>query len=190
MTIEKREKYNDYMRDYRKNNPDKVREISKRHYENNKEYYREYYKDYYKAHKFEILNTAQKWREEHRIDSVYFFINSNIETLYIGSSGGRLNERMSAHLTNNSNLGLTIEELVFDLKLSKIIYKDFTQYNLNRQDLYWIENFYKESCENEVLGKLKAPQVEESELSRSVEELIEIAENTEYTEYKLERYLK
>ena len=189
MTIEQKQRKYEKEKEWRIAHPEKMREYARRSYEKNRDYYREYYKNYYKIHREEILATAKKWREENKIDSVYFFIDSNVQTLYIGSTGGRLKERMSAHLTSNSNLGLTIEELVFDWKLSRILYKDFTQYNLSRNDLYWIENYYKESCEDEILAKMKAPKVDENELSRSVEELIEIAENTEYMEYKLDKYL-
>ena len=188
ITIEQKQKKAEKEKEWRLANPERVREYAKNHYETHRDYYREYYKNYYKLHREEILSTAEKWREQNKIDSVYFFINDECETLYIGSSGGRLKERMSAHLTNNSNLGLTIEELVNDMKLSKILYKDFTQYNLTRSDLYFIENYYKESCENEILGKIKAPD-KHLEISKSAEELIEIAENTECLEFKLDKYL-
>ena len=135
-----------------------------------------------------IRENQKEYRDNNiYLDAVYFFLTPENKPIYIGSSS-RLKERLSAHLTNNSNLELTIEQLVNDYSLKKIVYKDFTEYNLSRNELYFIEDYYKQ-ISKEVLGKIRAFKDEEK-LDRSKEELIEIANQVEFKEFeKLDRYL-
>lgn len=171
-------------------NKDKYAETKKRWAENNKERLKEYHHNYYLEHKEHMLDNAARWREENvKLDSVYLFLGEEEnEVLYVGSSS-RFNERVSAHLTNNSNIDLTIEELV-DLGLTKIIYKDFTKYGLNRTDLFFLEQYYKDQTEEKIKNKRAFKYSWEEKLSKSKEDLIKIAEKENFIIFeKLLRYL-
>lgn len=190
MTIEQKQKNAEKSKEWRLANPEKVKESSKRNYEKNKEKYSLYYKKYYQnpEHKQKILETGRKWREQNRGDFVYKFLNESKEVLYIGSTARCFVERVGFHLLGYSNLELTAEQMVFELGLEEIKFQNFKEYNLNRQDLYFIEAFWKQK-EKELLGK-KLPKVNESELSRSKEELIELTNKVEWEIFdKLDKYL-
>lgn len=186
-TIIKTTDLKEYHRIWKKNNSEKVKGYRKKYYENNKDYF----KNYYKEKKEIILENARRWREKNeKMDAVYFFINNEGENFYIGSSS-IFETRMSAHCTSNSNLHMTAEEMVSDsdINLSTILYKDFTSYNLSRDDLYFLERWYKNNTKE--LRKTNQVYYKEENLTRSKEELIDLAENqVEYKEFeKLDRYL-
>ncbi|OOM81836.1 hypothetical protein CLPUN_08140 [Clostridium puniceum] len=182
LTIEQREEYNEYHRNYRKNNPEKF----KKYREDRKDYQHNYY-----IQNYENIRLQQKGYRDNNLkfDAVYFFM-FNEEISYIGSSA-RFKERMSAHCCGDSNLKMSAEEMVQAKLLNKILYKDFNEYNLNRADLYFIEQYEKDrNCNNEILGKNNKVPYKEENLSRSKEELIKIANEIEFKEFdKLDRYL-
>lgn len=200
MTQEQREKYNreyqrEYQKEYRKNNAEKIIEYNREYRKNNPEKFRgyrekakDYLTNYYKEHREHIREQQKEYRENNvYLDAIYFFIDKNNETLYLGSSA-RLNERISSHMTANSNLKMTAEELA-EIGLKKIIYKDFSEYGLSRADLFFIEQYFKNKVK-ELIECRKSVGYKEEELTHSKEELIRIAEETDYKEYKkLERYL-
>ncbi|NYC74337.1 hypothetical protein DE167_004903 [Clostridium beijerinckii] len=188
LTIEQKQKRNNYSREYYKEHKEEMNAYSKEYYKNNREYYRNYYKNYRVLHKEHMAETQKKWREfNDKRDTVYMFINDLGENIYVGSTTYK-GTRLVNHLTGNSNLKLTAEELVSDYNLVGILYKEFTEYNLSREDLYLIENFYLEK-QGSILNK-KPIVIHEENLTRSKEELIDIAEKVEYKEFdKLERYL-
>jgi len=188
LTIEQKQRRSATQKQWRENNPDRVKELNNQYKNANKEKLKEYHADYYKLNKEHIRENQKEYRDNNiYLDAVYFFLTPENKPIYIGSSS-RLKERLSAHLTNNSNLELTIEQLVNDYSLKKIVYKDFTEYNLSRNELYFIEDYYKQ-ISKEVLGKIRAFKDEEK-LDRSKEELIEIANQVEFKEFeKLDRYL-
>lgn len=165
---------------------EKRREYSKEYYNKNREYYLEYFKEYYKNHKDELDKKNKEWRESNKGDFVYFHM-SKAKVLYIGSTSRTLIERQSAHMTGNSNLNMNVEEYIKKYKFSKILYKDFTRYNLNRCDLYFIEGYFKEKF-GEII-KNKVPNPKEEELSKDKDELIKIAEEVELEEFDIDKYL-
>lgn len=145
----------EYMKEWKRRNPD-------------------YFHNYYLAHKEHMLETARLWREANKGDFIYFYVNTDGDNLYIGSTGGRcFIERASFHLCSHSNLKMSAEDLVNDYNLECILYKDLTEYNLSRNDLYYLEKFYIEK-EGAILNK--KPINIEGNLTRSKEELINIAE--------------
>lgn len=153
-----------------------------------KEKHPDYWKQYYRDHKKQILQTGKQWREDNKGDYIYFHISEDGEILYIGSSGGRpFIERQSLHMNGNSNIKLTINEYVGKYNFSDIIYKDFTNLNLSRQDLYFIEKYFKDRYK-EIIDSRKVHYNKEK-LTRSEEELIEIAESVEFKEFDIDRYL-
>lgn len=188
ITVEQKEKRSEYMRDYYQEHKEEILAHSREYYKNNRDYYRDYYKKYRVIHKEHMAETQKKWREfNDKRDTVYMFINDFGNNIYVGSTTYK-NTRLSNHLTGNSNLKMTAEELVNNYLMVGIIYKDFTEYNLSRDDLYYIESYFKES-QGEILG-VKPVTVNEENLTRSKEELIEIAENkVEYQEFNIDRYL-
>lgn len=170
ITEEQKEKQREYNKMWREKNPD-------------------YFKEYYKEHRKKILESAKRWREENKGDYVYFYINKDGSNIYIGSTGGRpLVERTSFHLNSHSNLQMSAEDLVNDHYLTCILFKNFNEYKLSREDLYAIEKYYKDE-QGSILNK-QTIIIHEENLTRSIDELIEIAENTKYEEFKkLEKYL-
>ncbi|NRT91495.1 GIY-YIG nuclease family protein [Clostridium beijerinckii] len=188
MTAEQKQRKYEKETEWRIANPEKVKEYSKRSYEKNREYYRNYYKNYRVLHKEHLAETQKKWREfNDKRDTVYMFINDLGDNIYVGSTTYK-NTRLANHLTGNSNLKLTAEELVNTYNLSCILYQDFTNYNLNRFDLYWIEKFYKDT-QGEIF-KGNSVTCDLSKLSRSEDELFEIMNNVEFKIFdKLDKYL-
>lgn len=166
---------------------EKRREYSKEYYYNNREYYLEYFKEYYKNHKEDLDKKNKEWRESNKGDFVYFHLNEDGKVLYTGSTSRPLIERMSAHMTGNSNLNMTIEEYIDKYNFSTILYKDFTKYKLNRCDLYFIEGYFKEKF-GEII-KNKVPNPKEEELSKGKDELIKIAQEVELEEFDIDKYL-
>ena len=71
--------------------------------------------------------------------------------------------------------------------LSLVGFKNFKKYNLNKQDLSFLENYFKTEYVN-ILGKNKV-KFKEDEMSRSKEELIHIALEEPYTEFSFDKYL-
>lgn len=189
MTIEQnKDKYAETKKRWIENNPEKVKESKRKWVENNKERLKEYHHNYYLENRGHILFLGKKWREENaKMDTVYFFMNEN-EVLYIGSSHWS-EIRLQNHLNNNSNLEYTVEELV-DMGLSKIVYKDFTKYNLNRTELFYLEQYFKDQT-GDKLSKISAFKDKDLEnLNKSTEELIEIANKENFIIYeKLVSYL-
>lgn len=171
-----------------KKNREKVKQYAQKFYENHPNYATNYYKEYYKVHKEDMLKKQAKWRECNvKMDTVYFFMDKNGQTLYIGSSS-RFRDRISAHCTANSNLKMSAEEMVDEYNLEKIIYKDFTQYNLSRDDLYYLESYFKENTKEII--KTNAVHYDEKHLTRSKEELEILTESIDFQEFEqLDRYL-
>lgn len=83
---------------------------------------------------------------------------------------------------------MNIEELIDEYNFSTIIYKDLTKYNLNKAELNFIENYYKDKY-NEIISNRKA-RFSDCNLTRDKDELVSIAENEEFKEFeKLNKYL-
>lgn len=188
-TEEERKKYNEYQRNWRENNSEKIERNTQKFYESHPNYAKNYYKEYYKVHKDDIRKKQALWRELNaKMDTVYLFEDKRGQTLYIGSSS-RFKERMSAHCTANSNLKMSAKEMIDKYNLSMIIYKDFSKYNLSRDDLFFIESYFKENIKEII--KTNAVNYNEKNLTRSKEELTNIA--TKQVVYKkfvqMDRYL-
>ena len=188
LTIEQKQRRSETQKQWRENNPEKSKESKRKWVENNKERIKSYHQLYYLENRHHILSLGKKWREENaKMDTVYFFMNEN-EVLYIGSSHWS-EIRLQNHLNNNSNLEYTLEELV-DMGLSKIVFKDFTKYGLNRTELFYLEQYFKDQT-GDKLSKISAfKDKDEEKLNRSKEELVEIANQENFIMYeKLVRYL-
>lgn len=165
---------------------EKKKEYFKNYYKDNREDFLKRFKEYYKNHKDDLDEKNKEWRESNKGDFVYFHM-SKAKVLYIGSTSRPLIERQSAHLTGNSNLKMNVEEYIKKYKFSKILYKDFSKYGLNRCDLYFIEGYFKEKF-GEII-KNKVPNPKEEELSKGKDELIKIAEEVELEEFDIDKYL-
>lgn len=187
MTIEKKEKKREYQKKYQKeywkNNKERLKELNKKWLEDHPDYW----KNYYKEHKEHMLFTQKMWREQNAIDSIYCFVNTDGNILYWGSSA-RLTDRLSSHCTANSHLKMSAEDMVNLWGLDKIVYQDYSEYGLSRDDLYYIESYCK-SKEKELM-KTSEVHFDENKLTRNKESLEELADSLEFIEFnKLERYL-
>lgn len=184
MTQEQKE----YQKNYRIANKERLREVNRLYREKNRDRLKTYHQIYYIEHKEHMLLTAKRWREANKGDFVYFYINSEGDNIYVGSTSRPLVERSSFHLLNHSNLNCSAEDLVNDYHLECILFKNFDKYNLSREDLYFIERYYIETT-GSILNKQKIV-INEENLTRSTDELIEIAESTKFEQFnKLDRYL-
>lgn len=162
---------------------EKRREYQKRWLDKNPDYFKEYYQN----HKQRILDNHKKWLEEKAIDSIYCFVNTDGNVLYAGSSA-RFQERISSHCTKHSHLKMSAEEMVMEWGLDKIMYQDYSEYNLSRHDLYYIESQFK--LKNKELIKTAEVHFDENKLTRSKNELELLSDSLEFIEFeKLERYL-
>ena len=166
---------------------EKKKEYFKNYYKDNREDFLKRFKEYYKNNKEDLDEKNREWREKNKGDFVYFHLNEDGKILYVGSTSRPLNERMSAHMTGNSNLNMTIEEYIDKYNFSTILYKDFTKYKLNRCDLYFIEGYFKEKF-GEII-KNKVPNPKDEKLSKSKDELIKIEEEVELEEFDIDKYL-
>lgn len=179
----------DYQKNWREKNKERITERDRLYRKKNAERIKTYHQLYYIEHKEHMLETAKRWREANKGDYVYFYINEDGNNIYIGSTGERpFIERSSFHLNSHSNLKMSAEDLVNDYNLTYILFKDLSEYKLSREDLYLLEKYYIEE-QGSILNK-KQIVINEENLTRSINELIEIAESTEYKEFKkLDRYL-
>jgi hypothetical protein len=147
---------------------------------------KEYYQEYYNENKEDYVRNRERYNERHDGSYIYFHISEDAEVIYIGATSN-MGYRQSAHMTNDSNLKMTFEEYQDLYNFSIITYKDFTKYNLNKQDLKFLEHHFK-YIYNEVRKGNKVHYLEH-ELSRSVEELINIAIREEMLLYPIDKYL-
>jgi hypothetical protein len=146
----------------------------------------EYYQEYYLENKEDYVRNRERYNERHDGSYIYFHISEDADVIYIGATSN-MGYRQSAHMTNDSNLKMTFEEYQNLYNFSIITYKDFSEYNLNKQDLKFLENFFKQNF-GEVRKGNKVHYIK-SELSRSVEELEEIAIREEMLLYPINKYL-
>lgn len=188
MTIEKKEKKREYQKKYQKeywkNNKERLKELNKKWLEEHPDYW----KNYYKLHKEHMMFTQKMWREfNDKKDIVYKFVDDKGTNIYVGSTT-YIGTRLGNHLVGNSHLKMSAEEMVEEWGLDKILYKDFSEYNLSRDDLYYIESYYK-SKEKELM-KTSEVHFDEDKLTRSKEELQLLSDSLDFIEFnKLERYL-
>lgn len=170
------------------NNKDKYAETKKRWRENNKDRLKTYHQLYYIQNRDHILELNQIWHEENKRFIVYYHINKDDEILYIGSSARVLGERQSSHFSNAHSKLYKDEDYKEKWGIQKVLYQDFTDYKLTRDDLFFIEKYQKDS-KGELLG-VKPVSFKEDKLSRSKEELIYLSETVPTQEYKkLKKYL-
>lgn len=171
--MEEREKRNKYYREYRKKNAEKIKT---------------YHQLYYIQNRDHILELNQIWHEENKKFIVYYHINKDDEILYIGSSARVLGERQSSHFSNSHSKLYKDNDYKEKWEIKKVLYQDFTDYKLTRDDLYFMEKYQKDS-KGELLG-VKPVSFKEDKLSRSKDELIYLSETVPTQEYKkLKKYL-
>lgn len=167
------------------------REYGKKYYREHEDYFREYRKEYnpkyYQEHKEELKEYAKQYHKNHREDVVYFHLDSNGICNYIGSVTRNLKERQSAHMTGNSNLEMDMLEYIEKYDFSDIYYKDFTKYNLNKTDVRFIEKYFKKRFKEKIPSPV---YFNKEKLSRSEDELIEIAENEDFQKFDLSKYIQ
>lgn len=78
--------------------------------------------------------------------------------------------------------------MVSEWFLDKIEYQNYAEYNISRDDLYYIESYHKNK-EKEIL-KTAEVHYNEDKLTRSKEDLETLANSVEFVEFdKLEKYL-
>lgn len=189
MTMEQREKKSAYGKYYYKEHKEEMNAYSREYYKEHKEWFSNYNKIYTANHSEEKAETARRWRIENTKFIVYFHMNIKGECLYIGSSARPIIERQSAHLTNNSNLKMNSREYKEKYEIAEIKYLDFTEFGINRQDLFYLESYLK-SITKEVLGKMSVAYREE-ELSMSKKILQELVNKVEFKIFdKLDKYLE
>lgn len=161
-------------------------EYNKWYYNTHKEYFKEYRKGYYKTHKDYYKDYYKFWTELNEGQCVYFHINTDGKYIYIGSTNN-LKLRQSCHLTGNSNLKMDIDEYMEKYNFEKIMYKDFYKYNLNGADLRYIEKYFKERYGEIIKNDAR---VDLNKLSKTEDELIEIAEKEKFIDFKLSKYME
>ena len=176
-------KRKEYLQIWNLENKDKVIEAQNKFKEQNPNYW----KEYYKSHKEDIKRNTERWVEEHKGMFVYFHISKNSEILYIGKTEN-LEIRQSAHLTANSHLKMDIEQYIEKYDFCTILYKDFTKYNLNDEDLSFLENWHKENYEEIIKGR--NVKYKEELLSKSPEELISLCKLEQMVLFNLDKYFK
>lgn len=164
------------------------KEYSQNYYQENKEYYHDYYMEHKEKYKDSAMVTARNWRMLNQGDYVYFLVSEDNEQIYTGSYYSRpLIERISFHMHGHSNLHMTASELEEKFGLSVCLFKNFKKYGLNDHDLMFIEDYFKNKYP-QILGKNKVPWKEEK-LSKSKEELIQIADSEPFKEFSIDKYL-
>lgn len=148
----------------------------------------EYRRAYYCSNKTTMLETAQRWREANSGQYIYFILDENGHSIYTGSYLDRpIVERISFHMCGHSNLHLNAVQLQEQYQMSQVLFKNFKEYGLNKQDIHFLENYYKTEFVN-VLGSNKV-HFNEDELSLTQKELINIAESEPYQEFDIDKYL-
>ncbi|NSB12107.1 hypothetical protein [Clostridium beijerinckii] len=148
----------------------------------------EYRRAYYSCNKITMLENAQRWREANSGKYIYFIVNEDGASIYTGSYLDRpIVERISFHLHGHSNLHMDAMELQEKYQMSTVLFKNFKEYGLNKQDIHFLENYYKTEFVN-VLGNNKV-RFNEDELSMTKEELIQLAESVPYEEFDIDKYL-
>ena len=134
------------------------KERCKKYYEEHKEqlkayarehYNSEYHKNYYAENKDRIKENIKRWKENNKGSYVYFMMDSLENYIYIGSTND-LNTRLSCHLTGNSNLKSTYNQLVAEYDLNKIMYKDFSEKNISRLELFYLEYLCKQQYKDKI----------------------------------------
>lgn len=146
----------------------------------------EYFKEYYENNKEDYVRNRERYNQRHTGSYIYFHISEKAEVLYIGKTN-IMGYRQSAHLTKDSNLKMNFEEYQKLYGFSIICYKDFTKYNLNKYDLSFLEHWFKDNYKQIIKGN--SVHYIESELSRSAEELIKIANREQMVLYPIDKYL-
>lgn len=158
------------------------------YYMENKDYWHNYYlntKDKYRESK---AVRAKTWRSINSGKYVYFLVDEDGKFVYTGSYFDRpLIERISFHMNGHSNLKMTGKQLQENFGLSVCLFKSFEKYDLNSQDILFIEDYFKKNY-SQVLGKNKVNWKEEN-LSKTQKELIEIAELEPFEEFDIDKYL-
>lgn len=160
-------------------------EYNKWYYSTHKNYYENYRKEYYKTHKDYYKEYCKEWIEDNKGDCVYFHMNKDNQYIYVGSTNN-IKVRQSAHLTGNSNIKMNIDEYIEKYNFKKIMYKDFSKYDLTQADLKYIEKYFKERY-GEIIKSIVLLDL--NKLTKSENELIEIAEKEAFKEFDLSRYM-
>ena len=131
---------NSYFRNYYKEHKERYKQYNKEHYS------REYFKLYRKNNEEKIEKIRLKQKKKNNGNYIYMLVNSNSDgnnIIYIGSTTDIMN-RMSAHLTGSSNIHLNYKELVKKYDLERILYLDFSEYEISRNELYYLEYYLKQ----------------------------------------------
>lgn len=150
--------------------------------------YAEYHRGYYQTNKDRMLTQARDWRILNSGQFIYFMVDEEGHYIYTGQYFERpIVERLSFHLYGHSNLHMDAKELQEKYQLSLVCFKDFKRYNLNKNDLNFLENYFKTEYKN-ILGKNKV-NYDESLLSRTPKELLKIALEEPLQEFKFDKYL-
>ena len=150
--------------------------------------YQEYHRGYYQEHKDKMLCQARDWRILNSGQFIYFMIDEDGHYIYTGQFLDRpIIERLSLHLHGKSNLHMDANTMQEKYNLALVCYKHFDKYNLNKQDLNFLENYFKTEYEN-ILGK-NGVHFDEGNLSRSKEELLKIALEEPLQEFSFDKYL-
>ncbi len=151
---------------------------------------KEYFKRYYQENKEHCRKLHDDWIEKHKGDFVYFHINEDGKTLYIGSFYSRpLIERQSFHMIGKSNLKINYYDYTNKYNFSEILYKDFSGHNLNVDELHFIENYYIDKYKPKLNKKHNNNESYNNQFNYSKNELIKIAENEELKIFNTDKYL-
>lgn len=108
---------------------------------------------------------------------LYIYLDINNRPIYIGSTSN-MNTRQQQQLTGNSNLKMSIRELIEKYDFDRIIYKDFEK--LNRDDLYVIEGMLQKKLKPKIT--MNDVKLFRDDTSRSNNELFKIMDRLDFEE--------
>lgn len=136
---------NSYNKNYYWEHKEYFQEYRKKHYDV------EYFRNYRKEHPEKIEKARLKQIEKNSGDFIYLMFNFSMEVLYSGSTTDLL--RLKRHFTGNSNIKMDFDDLcnpyTYDYCYTAIV--DFSDYNLTRLELYYVEWWLKNNCYEEII---------------------------------------
>lgn len=117
---------------------------------------------------------------------LYVYLDYDNNPIYVGSTSN-MKTRQQQQLTGNSNLKMTIHELVEKYYFDRIVYKDFEE--LNRDDLYVIEGMLQKKLKPKItMNDVKLFREGTSISNRELFKIMDNLDIREMDEFNISRY--
>lgn len=116
-----------YMKNWRKNNPEKVKRIAKKEREKNKEYRKEYQKEYYQKNKDKMLKQYNKYHKE--------YYQKNKEKFKELNKRWRENNLFRAKIIDIRKMNKRKRELGFNIIVKNNLDEPFVYHHINNNDV-------------------------------------------------------